>query len=159
MRMLAVQDPRLWHTGEGRTVARMNTPAQNKQLVHFVFAELAEGNSQPLVAHMADDVRWVITGRSSWSKTWEGKDAVVNRLFGLLRERIAGRIKIVPRELFAEGAVVVVEARGDNLTRDGAVYDNSYCWVIQLADGQIKELREYADTEFMTQALGSPLAA
>jgi uncharacterized protein len=137
----------------------MNTPAQNKQLVHYVFTELAEGNSQPLVAHMADDVRWVITGRSAWSQTWVGKEAVVHNLFGLLRERIAGRIRIVPRRLVADGDTVVVEARGANTTRDGAFYDNSYCWVIRLQDGQIKELREYADTEFMTCALGAPLAA
>jgi uncharacterized protein len=137
----------------------MNTPAQNKQLVHYVFTELAEGNSQPLVAHMADDVRWVITGRSAWSQTWVGKEAVVHNLFGLLRERIAGRIRIVPRRLVADGDTVVVEARGANTTRDGAFYDNSYCWVIRLQDGQIKELREYADTEFMTRALGAPLAA
>ena len=137
----------------------MNTPAQNKQLVHYVFTELAEGNSQPLVAHMADDVRWVITGRSAWSQTWEGRDAVVENLFGLLRERIAGRIKIVPQQLVADGDLVVVEARGANVTRDGAYYDNAYCWVIRLAAGEIKELREYADTEFMTRALGPPLAA
>ena len=137
----------------------MNTPAQNKQLVHYVFTELAEGNSQPLVAHMANDVRWVITGRSAWSQTWVGKEAVVHNLFGLLRERIAGRIRIVPRRLVADGDTVVVEARGANTTRDGAFYDNSYCWVIRLQDGQIKELREYADTEFMTRALGAPLAA
>jgi len=137
----------------------MSTPAQNKQLVHYVFTELAEGNSQPLVAHLADDVRWVITGRSAWSQTWVGKEAVVHNLFGLLRERIAGRIKIVPKQLIADGDAVVVEARGANTTRDGAFYDNSYCWVIRMADGQIKELREYADTEFMTRALGAPLAA
>jgi ketosteroid isomerase-like protein len=137
----------------------MNTPAQNKQLVHYVFTELAEGNSQPLVAHMADDVRWVITGRSAWSQTWVGKQAVIQNLFGLLRERIAGRIRIVPRQLVADGDTVVVEGRGANTTRDGAFYDNSYCWVIRLQDGQIKELREYADTEFMTRALGAPLAA
>ena len=137
----------------------MNTPAQNKQLVHFVFSELAEGNSQPLVAHLADDVRWVITGHSAWSQAWEGKQAVLGDLFGLLRERIAGRIRIVPRQLLADGDTVVVEARGANTTRDGAFYDNSYCWVIRLEDGQIKELREYADTEFMTRTLGAPLAA
>ena len=137
----------------------MNTPAQNKQLVHYVFTELAEGNSQPLVAHLADDVRWVITGRSAWSQTWVSKEAVIQNLFGLLRERIAGRIRIVPKQLVADGDTVVVEGRGANTTREGKAYDNSYCWVIRLEDGQIKELREYADTEFMTRALGAPLAA
>jgi ketosteroid isomerase-like protein len=137
----------------------MNSPAQNKQLVHYAFAELAEGNSQPFVATMADDVRWVITGRSGWSQAWEGKRAVLEDLFGQLRERIAGRIRIVPQQLIAEGDHVVVEAVGDNVTRDGATYDNAYCWVIRMADGQIKELREYADTDLMTRALGAPLAA
>jgi uncharacterized protein len=137
----------------------MRTTAQNKQLIHYVFTELADGNSQPLVAHLADDVRWVITGRSAWSQTWVGKPAVVHNLFALLRERIAGRIRIVPRQLIADGDTVVVEARGANTTKTGAFYDNAYCWVITLEDGQIKELREYADTEFMTRALGEPLAA
>jgi uncharacterized protein len=137
----------------------MNTPAQNKQLVHYVFTELAEGNSQPLVAHMADDVRWVITGHSAWSQAWEGKPAVLDDLFGLLRDRIAGRIRIVPKQLIADGDTVVVEARGANTTKTGSLYDNSYCWVIRLEDGQIEEIREYADTDFMMRALGAPLAA
>jgi ketosteroid isomerase-like protein len=137
----------------------MNTPAQNKQIVHYVFAELALGNSQPFVTHLADDVRWVITGRSAWSHAWDGKQAVIEDLFGLLRDRIAGRIKIVPRRLIADGDLVVVEARGDNITRDGLPYENEYCWVVRMQDGRIKELREYADTEFMTKALGAPLAA
>ena len=104
-------------------------------------------------------VRWVITGHSAWSQTWEGKQAVLDDLFGLLRERIAGRIRIVPQQLIADGDTVVVEARGANTTRDGKAYDNSYCWVIHMEDGRIKEIREYADTEFMTRALGAPLAA
>ena len=137
----------------------MNTPAQNKQLVHYVFTELGEGNSQPFVAAMADDVRWTITGHSAWSRTWEGKESVIEDLFGLLRERIAGRIKTVPTRVIADDDLVVVEARGDNVTRDGERYDNAYCWVIRMADGQIHELREYADTEFMSKALGAPLAA
>src|SRR3954453_17444363 len=143
----------------GEASRAMNPPAQNNQLVHYVFTELAEGNSQPLVAHLADDVRWVIAGRSAWSQTWEGKAAVVDSLFGLLRERIAGRIKIVPKQLIADGDTVVVEARGANTTKKGAYYDNAYCWVIRLVGDEIKELREYADTEFMSAALGPPLAA
>jgi ketosteroid isomerase-like protein len=137
----------------------MSTSAQNKQLVHYVFTELSEGNSQPLVAHLADDVRWVITGRSAWSQAWVGKAAVVNNLFALLRRRIAGRIRVVPRQVIADGDTVVVEARGASTTKTGAFYDNAYCWVIHLEDGRIKELREYADTDFMTRALGEPTLA
>lgn len=157
--MLTVQHRRLWHGAPRRSFGGMNTPTRNKQLVHYAFAELAEGNSQPFVAALADDVRWTITGRSAWSRTWEGKQAVVQDLFSLLRDRIPGRIKTVPQRVFADDDHVVVEARGDSVTRDGAQYDNEYCFVIRMSDGRMQELREYADTEFMTRALGEPLAA
>ena len=137
----------------------MNTPAQNKQLLHYVFAELAEGNSQPFVAAMADDFSWTIAGRTTWARTWEGKRAVTGDLFGVLRERLSLPIKVRPQRILADGDHVIVEARGDNVTRDGDGYDNVYCYVIRMEGGKLAELTEYADTELMSRALGDPLAA
>jgi ketosteroid isomerase-like protein len=137
----------------------MNTPAHNKQLMHYVFAELAEGNSQPFVASMADDFSWTIAGSTTWARTWEGKDAVLNDLFGLLRDRLVAPIKIKPHRLIADDDYVVVEARGDNVTRDGGGYDNTYCYVIRMADRKMASLTEYADTALMGAALGDPALA
>src|SRR5215471_8543560 len=60
----------------------------NKKLLQHIFAELAKGNSRPLVDNMADDFSWTITGTTEWSKKYEGKLAVVNELFGSLQAKL-----------------------------------------------------------------------
>jgi len=39
---------------------------ENKQIVQSIFAELAQGNSRPLVERMADDFCWTVTGSNRW---------------------------------------------------------------------------------------------
>ncbi len=129
---------------------------ENKQLMQQIFAELAKGNSRPFVDSLADDFRWIMTGSTTWSKAYEGKEAVVTELFGALRASIDGRIKTVAHRFIADGDFVAVEARGDNVTKAGKPYCNAYCMVFRLADGKLKELTEYLDTELVTAALGDP---
>ena len=128
--------------------------ADNKRLLQDVFAELARGNGRPFVDSMADDVRWTVTGQTKWSKTYEGKQAVITELLGTLRTKIADRQKTIAHRFIAEDDCVVVEARGENMTKSGVPYNNRYCFVFRLADGKVRELTEYMDTELVTAALG-----
>jgi len=134
------------------------TGAENKQIVQAIFAELAQGNSRPLVEAMSEDFSWTVTGSNQWSRKYQGKQAVLNDLLGQLSPRIEGRIKVIPQRFIAEGDFVVVEARGDNTTKEGRPYNNSYCFVIRLAGGKLRELTEYMDTELVTSVLGSSAA-
>jgi ketosteroid isomerase-like protein len=131
---------------------------ENKQLMQQIFEELSKGNSEPFVASMADDFRWTVTGKTKWSRTYEGKHSVLVDLFGPLRARITDRIRTTAHRLIAEGDYVVVEARGNNVTKSGVPYNNSYCFVFRLSDNRLKEVTEYLDTELVTAALG-PLEA
>ena len=54
----------------------------------------------------------------------------------------------------AEGDYVVVEARGDNVTKSGVRYDNQYCMVWRIEDGKIKEIKEYCDSALVERVLG-----
>lgn len=130
--------------------------AENKQLLQDIFSAMARGDSRPLVQNMAEDFRWIIPGNTKWSRTYDGKRAVLTELFPALRARIEGRITMMPRRLIAEDDYVVVEARGQNITKAGMPYNNSYCFVIRLAGGKLAELTEYMDTELVTAALGEP---
>jgi ketosteroid isomerase-like protein len=130
--------------------------AENKQLMRNIFAELAEGNSQMLVDNMDDKVRWRISGDSRWSKTFEGKQAVLTELFGLLQAKIATRLRIIAYRFIAENDLVVVEARGNNnISKTGAPYNNSYCFVFRIAEGKLQEVTEYSDTELGVATLGA----
>jgi ketosteroid isomerase-like protein len=129
------------------------TPTENKLLLEAIFAALATGDSRPFVAAMADDVTWTVMGRTPWSKTYEGKAAVL----GLLRElgsRLADRYRATASLILADGDHVVVTARGQATTRSGAPYDNDYCFIYRLERGAIREVTEYLDTELVSSALG-----
>lgn len=128
----------------------------NKQLMQNIFSELAQGNSRPFVEAMDEDFCWTIQGNTRWSRSYRGKQAVLGELFAALRSRIVGRIVTTAQRFIAEDDLVVVEARGSNLTVSGQRYDNRYCYVFRLEGGKLKELTEYLDTELVTAALGDP---
>ena len=133
--------------------------ATNKKLLQDIFA--AAANRDPdardralFTASLAEDARWVVTGQYSWSRTFTGKEAILNDLHGHVRTRLRDRTRTVAHRFIADGDVVVVEAKGDNVTREGVRYDNDYCLVFQLEDGKIKEIKEYCDSMLTEKALG-----
>ena len=130
--------------------------AANKKLLQDVFSELELGNSRPFVESLSDDVRWTIIGTTKWSRTYDGKRAVLAELLTPLRAQIADRIRVTAGRIIAEGDLVVVEGRGHSTTTAGKPYNNAYCWIYRLANGKIQELTEYLDTQLVASALGDP---
>ena len=133
--------------------------AANKKLMEQIFA--AAGNPDPavrdralFVASLADDAIWTVTGQYSWSRTFSGKQSILNDLHGHVRSLLIERSRTIAHRFIADGDHVVVEARGDNVTKTGTRYDNDYCLVFRLKDGKIEEIREYCDSVLTEKALG-----
>jgi ketosteroid isomerase-like protein len=129
------------------------TAARNKQALQSVFAELSRGNSKPFVDLWADDFCWTVTGSTRWSRSYRGKDSVVKDLMAPLFARFATQYTNTASRFIAEDDYVVVECRGQVTTRSGQPYNNTYCYVCRMADGRLKELTEYLDTELVTKVL------
>lgn len=127
---------------------------ENKRLLQKIFAELAEGNGRPLVEAMADDVAWTVSGTSNWARTYQGKRTVIDALLKPLNKRFATPYRATATRILADGDCVVVESQGEATTVDGKPYNNNYCFVFRLADGKVREITEYMDTELVTSALG-----
>ena len=132
--------------------------AENKQLMQRVFAELSNGNGQPFMDALADDARWTVTGTSPWSRSYEGKRAIADDLMRPLFRQFAGRYTARALRIVAEDDVVVVDARGQVNTKSGVPYNQTYCYVFQLAEGRVRELTEYLETELVNTALDPPPA-
>jgi len=128
--------------------------AANKQLMRDIFAEMAKGNGKLFVDSLADDFRWTIAGATKWSRTYEGRQTVLTKLLRPLFSQFADTYTATAHRFIADGDHVVVEARGENLTKAGARYDNDYCLVFRLENGNIKEVREYCDSVLTEKALG-----
>jgi uncharacterized protein len=129
---------------------------ENKQLMQRIFAGLAEGDGRLFIDSLADDFRWTLIGTTEWSRTYEGKQTVVDELLRPLFAQFETRYTNTARLFVAEGDHVVVECRGQVVTKDGAPYNNTYCWVCRITDGRLRELTEYCDTELIATALRAP---
>ena len=131
----------------------MSTEA-NKKLVQQVYADSASRSGTTFADHLAEDASWVVTGQYSWSHEFKGRDAIQNGLMGHFRSFFAERPRSVAFNFIAEGDYVVVEARGDNVTRAGLRYDNQYCMVWRIEHGKIKQIKEYCDSTLVERVLG-----
>lgn len=127
----------------------------HKQRMQEVMDAMSQGRVAPLFAAMAEDVSWRWMGVDQWSRTFKGKQMVVDQLFGGATETLAASSRIEVHHLHADGDCVVVEHSGSNELPDGRRYDNNYCWVFRFQDGLIHEVREYMDTRLVTDTFGA----
>jgi len=128
--------------------------ARNKKIIEKMFAELSHGNAEGYLAGLADDVRFTIIGSTKYSGTYNGKQDVVERLFGRLNAELEGGIAVTPQNLVCQGDYVVMQAQGRATTKTGKPYDNTYCLVFRMGRGKVEEITEYLDTELVTAAFG-----
>ena len=128
--------------------------AANKKLVQQVYTDSANWSGTTFVDNLAEDATWIVTGQYSWSHEFKGPDAINNGLIGHFRSFFAARPRTLAFNFIAEDDYVVVEARGDNVTRSGQRYDNHYCMVWRIENGRIKVIKEYCDSALVERVLG-----
>ena len=126
----------------------------NKKLMQDLFAAIELGDRRRFVDTLADDVVMHVTGQYSWSRSFRGKASLTKELYGHLAALLAEGRRSIPQHFIAEDDYVVVQARGDMMTKAGARYDNDYCLVYRLADARIVEIWEYCDSALTEAVLG-----
>lgn len=125
---------------------------ENKKLLEHIFEQMAAGNTSALSEAMADEFRWVFPGSWSWSGTWEPKAVVLK---GLLRPLMAQftDYRVAADFVIAADDRVVVQARGYGNTLRGDRYDQTYCFIFRVIDGQLTEVIEHCDTALVERVL------
>jgi len=135
------------------------TPAENKAIVQSIFAARSRREPAPFLDAMADDFVWRIIGSTAWSGEYVGKHEVRERLLKPLYAQFTAPTQITASRFLADGDHVVVECRGDATTVSGERYANTYCFVIRMADGKLREMTEYMDTALVEHVLKPPQRA
>lgn len=126
----------------------------NKQLVRDTWGAVSAGDVDGFMRRLADDVTWTFFGTHRFAGTFKGRDELVKQLFAPLGAELADGIKVHIDSLTAEGDRVVMEARGEALTKSGQSYNNNYCIVVTLREGKVAQVREYLDSELVTAVFG-----
>ncbi len=128
--------------------------AENKQVVLDFYEAGARGDMDACFALLADDVTWTNIGSTKFSGTYIGKQAIAEDLLGPLFSQLKAGISSQIERLTAEGDIVVAQTSGIAETMNGTPYNNTYCQVIRIRDGQIADVKEYMDTALIDSVFG-----
>ncbi len=128
--------------------------AKNKETVRRIYEAMEEGDRSIFGASVHPDYVWRLPGQSSWSRRFEGQEAVRRDLLQPLFALFATEFRARAINLIADGDLVVAEVRGDVMTKRGERYNNEYCFIFHFRDGKIDEVVEYCDTDLIERVLG-----
>lgn len=129
--------------------------ANNKQVVLNFYEAGTRGDMDACLALIADDVSWTNIGSTRFSGTQVGKQALLENLLGPLFSQLKSGIATNLVRLVAEDDIVVAQTTGVAETTAGVPYNNTYCQVMRIRDGQIAEVMEYMDTALIDAVFGA----
>lgn len=125
--------------------------AENKKLIQDTFAAWGRGDGSAFFNILDDNVRWTVIGSSPVSRTYTSRQGFLEGAAKPLSAKLAGPIQPTVRNIIAEGDQVVLQWDGKATSKSGKPYHNSYCWVMRIADGKVKEGIAYIDTELVSE--------
>ena len=129
----------------------MTTEEGNKRRVREFFAAMNAGDVATIVASYADDGYLRTMGRTLISGQFTR--AQIQGAAGQIYEVFPQGIQFTIDAMTAEGDRVAVEAHSRGRHASGKVYTNEYHFLFVFRDGKLAVLKEYMDTERVTDIL------
>ena len=123
----------------------------NKQRVETFFAAMNRGDAAALVAAYADDGYVQTIGNTLISGRFT--KAQISAAAGAIFENFPQGIRFTISAMTAEGERVAVEAESDGMHISGKRHHNQYPFLFRFRDGELVTLKEYMDTERVTDVL------
>lgn len=138
------------YAGEKRETIEMSA-ADNKKLIQEAFQAWGRGDGNAFFNLLADDVHWTVIGNTAVSRTYTSKAGFQEGAVRPLNGKLAGGIVPTVRDIIAEGDKVVLQWDGRGTGKNGTIYSQTYCWVMRIENGKVREGTAYLDTELITQ--------
>jgi ketosteroid isomerase-like protein len=127
---------------------------ENERVVRMAFDALSAGDQSKLLDLFAEDGRTVTMGNTLVSGVYE-KAAMVGaagRTSDFYKDFPKG-IRFVIHTLTAQDDRVAAEVESFGDHSSGKLYNNKYHFLFRLRNGLITELKEYCDTEHVTDVI------
>lgn len=129
----------------------MTQEEKNKQLVQDFFVAMDQGDSQAIVDAYAEDGYVWTMGDTLISGKFDKQQ--IAQASGAIFESFPEGISFTITGMTAEGDRVAVEAESSGKHVSGGVYSNSYHFLFVFRDEKLVVLKEYMDTERVTDIL------
>ena len=124
---------------------------ENKKLIQDAFSAWSGGDRGAFLNLLADDVTWTVIGSTAVSRTYKTKKEFLEGAVRPLGEKIAGAIRPTLRDILVEGDKVALQWDGHAVGKNGTEYDQTYCWMMRIVDGKVREGTAYLDTELIAR--------
>jgi ketosteroid isomerase-like protein len=134
------------------------TSEQSKARVIEAWQVFKTRDPERIAALFTEDAEWLAPPNNATAVALQGSHRIIGRalitqFLATEMYRIFRDIQIEFRGVYADGNTVIVEERMQATVPNGGRYDNDYCFLFELADGRIRRVREYMDTQRATQTI------
>ena len=129
------------HTAAARTET-------NREIIRRAFDAWRRG-AAPITDVFAPEMVWRIEGHSAASKEYGSKQQFIDEVLAPFGARFTESQPFRPvtiRGVYADGDTVIVIWDGRGIANDGEPYENSYAWIMKLADGQVVDGTAFYDS-------------
>jgi len=129
----------------------------NERLVLHFFEVLSAGDLEAVRNLLHEQAEWIPQIRDvPGAGTHRGRKGIVDDFLRPIRALFKpGNPKVIVDTIASKGNLVIAEARGVGQVADGRPYNNLYAWAFELQDGKVRIIREYFDSHYVINLLGS----
>lgn len=131
----------------------MSDLENNKALVCRFWEAFSASRFDDALGLLSDDARWWVAGTTDISGTYSKQE--FSELVNGVAEGTENGVQVTPTLLTAEDNRVSMEATSYGLMRDGREYKNIYHFMHEVDGDRITAVREYMDTEHVTEIFGA----
>ena len=125
------------------------TPTEsNRKIISEAFDAWQQGTSA-ITGVFAPDMVWRIEGHSAASREYGSKQQFIDEVLTPFGDRFTVSEPFRPvtiRGVFADDDTVIVIWDGRGIARNGQLYENSYAWIMKLADGLVIDGTAFYDS-------------
>lgn len=129
----------------------------NKQFIGEFIQAMSDGNSEAIINAYHPEGTVATMGNTLISGV-RGLDEIKQFAAGVL-DSFPNKLAFSIKNITAEGDMVAVEAESDGKHISGQNYHQYYHFLFELRDGKIYRMKEYMDTEMVTEILCGGQAA
>jgi ketosteroid isomerase-like protein len=118
---------------------------ENKALVRRYFQAVSDNRPADAWALLSEDAIWTVGGHSPLTGTYT-KEALAKLTEGTILARMVDGIRIELGRVVAESDTVAAEFTSTGQRYDGKLYNNHYCFLLTVKNGELWRCTEYLDT-------------
>ena len=124
--------------------------ASARRIVEDAMDAWMAGDDKAFWRLVAEDVQYDVIGTTPVSGHYDGRREFFEKALFPMSALLAQGARPVEYDIVAEGPRVVLMWTGVGTMKNGAPYDNSYCWVLTVVDREISAIKAYLDTELVS---------